>query len=942
MSFGSSSARRRLGAMVAAGAIALATFGGAAPGAVAGGRTSAGVRAVARPAAGRPAAGYDARTAGTAVAVGPRIAKARSSLARSLGTLGVLQSDPVTGTLRYVGRLDGFLTEASTAPASAVALRYVRANRRAFGLRLADLKTLRLRDDYVDALGTHHLSWIQRAGGLTLFGQGLRANVAKDGRLINVVGGPMRGLRAPTTTARMSAAGAIAGARRAVGSTGTDARDTATLALFPTGRGARLAWTTTTYVSPAETDLSVLDAVSGAVLYRDNLTDAGAPAVQTGTAEAWEYYPSDIATGGSGVAQSVTFPVFDGGALFGPNAWVFKDIKDDSYPDPSDDVAASDGLLDWSGYTAPLDTTTANQNCSTSVACTWDKNVGFSWKANTKHNAVQVYYFLNRFHDHLAGAPISFTDAAGNFEYGGTGGHDPVLGNASDGANTAGGGFPDLGHVDNANMTTPPDGTAPTMQMYLFRKLNRFGLPDVASANGGDDAEVVYHEYTHGLSNRLVLYPGGNSGLDNQQANSMGEGWSDWYALDFLVGEGYKPNPAGDGNLVMGALSFGGDLRSQPVDCPVGSPSPNCPGTTDAGPGGYTFGDFGLIGGGPEVHADGEIWLETLWDLRRDLGRNATEELVTRGMELSPPSPSFLDMRNAILQADVVANGGANEAAIWNVFANRGMGYFASSLGGGDVYPVEDFGLPPDCAVVTCNTVSGTVTDKATGAPVEGVTVGIAGLDSGFATSLSDVTAANGTYSIANVPQHDAYAALNFRGGGYEPNAVTDLVVNGNETVDNALNRDWASLEGGATLRKYTPPDYAEFCGSNANGAFDLNLGNGWPSDSPGNDSSGVGGARKATVELPKSVDVTSFGVASGGTCGDGPDSAVKGFEIWTRTASGDWRKAFAGSAPANGRLKTYTPTKGTKNVRFIRFVMVSNHGNPAFMDVLEVTVRGT
>ena len=285
--------------------------------------------------------------------------------------------------------------------------------------------------------------------------------------------------------------------------------------------------------------------MSGAVLYRDNLTDAGAPAVQTGTAEAWEYYPSDIATGGSGVAQSVTFPVFDGGALFGPNAWVFKDIKDDSYPDPSDDVAASDGLLDWSGYTAPLDTTTANQNCSTSVACTWDKNVGFSWKANAKHDAVQVYYFLNRFHDHLAGAPISFTDAAGNFEYGGTGGHDPVLGNASDGANTAGGGFPDLGHVDNANMTTPPDGTPPTMQMYLFRKLNRFGLPDVASANGGDDAEVVYHEYTHGLSNRLVLYPGGNSGLDNQQADSMGEGWSDWYALDFLVGEGYKPNPAG-------------------------------------------------------------------------------------------------------------------------------------------------------------------------------------------------------------------------------------------------------------------------------------------------------------------------------------------------------------------------------------------------------------
>jgi hypothetical protein len=183
---------------------------------------------------------------------------------------------------------------------------------------------------------------------------------------------------------------------------------------------------------------------------------------------------------------------------------------------------------------------------------------------------------------------------------------------------------------------------------------------------------------------------------------------------------------------------------------------------------------------------------------------------------------------------------------------------------------------------------------------------------------------------------------LFFHGGGYEPTSVADLVVDGDEVIDTTMRRDWASLEGGATLVKYTPPDYAAFCGSNANGAFDLNLGNGWPSDSPQNDSSGVGGPRKATVRLPAVVDVTSFGVASGGTCGDGPDAAVKGFEIWTRTAGGDWRKAFVGSAPATGKLKTYVPTKGKKNVRFIRFVMVSNHGNSAFMDVLEVSVRGT
>jgi hypothetical protein len=35
------------------------------------------------------------------------------------------------------------------------------------------------------------------------------------------------------------------------------------------------------------------------------------------------------------------------------------------------------------------------------------------------------------------------------------------------------------------------------------------------------------------------------------------------------------------------------------------------------------------------------------------------------------------------------------------------MGYFASSLGGGDVTPVEDVALPPNCSVVACNTASG-------------------------------------------------------------------------------------------------------------------------------------------------------------------------------------------------------------------------------------------
>ena len=83
-------------------------------------------------------------------------------------------------------------------------------------------------------------------------------------------------------------------------------------------------------------------------------------------------------------------------------------------------------------------------------------------------------------------------------------------------------------------------------------------------------------------------------------------------------------------------------------------------------------------------------------------------------------------MRNAIIQADVVENAGANGDTLWQVFADRGMGYFASSVGGGDLHPVEDFALPPDCSVDPCHEVSGTVTDKVTGEPLEGATVGFA------------------------------------------------------------------------------------------------------------------------------------------------------------------------------------------------------------------------
>ena len=145
--------------------------------------------------------------------------------------------------------------------------------------------------------------------------------------------------------------------------------------------------------------------------------------------------------------------------------------------------------------------------------------------------------------------------------------------------------------------------------------------------------------------------------------------------------------------LYVGA---GQGIRSEATDCPVGSTSAACPGTKGASTGGYTYGDFGRIFDATgDVHATGEIWAQTLWDLRGALGPRLTESLVTRGMELSPTYPSFLDMRDAILQADQAVNRGAHARKIWKVFAQRGMGFLAGTVSGDDLHPVEDFSTPP-------------------------------------------------------------------------------------------------------------------------------------------------------------------------------------------------------------------------------------------------------
>jgi hypothetical protein len=895
----------------------------------------------AAPRAGR-ASSVDVLRAGEAVGVARRVAAARVALARSLGRFGIVQSDRVTGTLRFVGRLDGYLTRPSARPARRVAMGYVRSNRVAFGLTAADLRTFAFRQEYVDVAGTHHVSWIQRARGIPVFHNGLKASVAADGRLVNVSGSPVPGLRANAASPRLSAEAAVAAARAAAGATvaGPQASDDAHLVLFPMPRGARLAWRVVAWVAHDDLSMSVVDALTGAVLWRHSLTNDDA----VGTGVALDMYPGGDVPNGGGDLLPRSFPVFDGSALSGNNAHVYLDVNDDSAADPRDEVPAVSGT-DWS-YAPVFDTTTAEQNCSDHFYCTWDRSVPRDWRRNREWFAVQLFYFLNRFHDHLLTAPIGFTEAAGNFQAvnaSGTGeGGDPVQGEAIDGADTANG-RPDGGHVNNASMSTPPDGRSPTMQMYLQRKTPYW--PGIPTGDSGTEAETVYHEFTHGLSNRLVTFPDGTSGLVAQQSASMGEGWSDWYAVDFTDAQGWFHDTPADGDAILFRYSAGDRLafRTAAIDCPVDTTAPNCPGE-DAltGPGGYTYGDLGEIVGYPEIHADGEIWVQTLWEAREALGSDVMTSIVTRAMELSPPAPSFLDMRNAILQADRVAFGGIHQEVLWSIFAERGMGYFASTEGGNDVHPVEDFATPPDCASDPCGSISGTVRDRVTGDPLGGIAVEVVDPGSSLPTDLVDTTAPDGSFAIDDVPFH-TYAEILIDAPGFEPAEVTGFRVDGDETLHRRITRDWASLEGGAEIERFSPPDYSEH-GCGPNGAFDLLLGSGWGSDAPRSTAgSSFTGPRSVVVKLPRAVDISSFGFDPGAACGDPRDAAVKAFTIRTRTAGGAWMTAYRSStALPQGRLNLLRPRKGTKDVLYVRLVMRSNRGNALFMDMSELTVRGS
>ena len=292
--------------------------------------------------------------------------------------------------------------------------------------------------------------------------------------------------------------------------------------------------------------------------------------------------------------------------------------------------------------------------------------------------------------------------------------NDGLFGNAQ--AQGISGGAPNYAGRDNANMGTGADGTHAQTNMFLWQSLpGAFYAPCV---DGDFDMTVIGHEFGHMIENRMIGK--GVGARQGTHAGAMGEAFGDFDALEYLNEFHYAP-VAGSQPWTEGAYVTGNHynaIRDFLASEPMGGelPQPGVNPKTDP----LNLGDYGFDNVGPEVHADGEIWVAVEYDLRdlllgrypssgaaQDIacargrlpvaqcpGNRRWIQLYYDSMVLMPRNTTILQARDAMLAADVARFGGANQDLLWQGFAQRGFGQFATVTGNGDTDPVPDFSSP--------------------------------------------------------------------------------------------------------------------------------------------------------------------------------------------------------------------------------------------------------
>lgn len=773
-----------------------------------------------RPVAALPAvssATFDSRTRSAPLSATKSLSAAIRSMVRSVGSGARVTYDPLFATPRELLRYGGYLTGPARGTPVSIARGWISAHRAAFGLTAKDVRALTVSRDYINPTSrTQVITFTQMFGGLpAVFGGRLNVAVTRTGRILSFTGDarPSASLSAQPKLSMSSAVSALARSKApgdayrasVTGKTGIWTRfaqgpfggpQYARAAAFPTAQGVRPAYEVIFTSSTSDMIDAAVDSVTGKILYTQPLTASYADnspndSAATPPAMSSKQQPSLIA-GGMAAKKSgpegLAFPYYPG-APAAPNQ-VAEPFTGDPTASPAGWLnPAVNGLFTTQGNNVddhenwlatrpeanPFRPSSPNGQFLFPFQNNWGRSncAGSSYEQDVSQATTNLFYQHNRIHDEYYG--YGFTETAGNFQNNDFGrggvGNDAVQGDVQAGIQET------PQQLDNANFSTPPDGLPGITNMFLWETIpGSFIAPCV---DGDNDVSVSQHEYTHGMSTRMV---GGGEALGGEQAGAMGEGWSDFYALNHLFDAGLETQPI-EGIYVTGNAQRG--IRNYNyADSPL------------------NYGDLGYDIVGNEVHSDGEIWAATLWQLRQGLlaqygtkaGEKRTALLITAALADTAPNPSMLDARDGILTADQDLYKGKDTELIWKTFASRGMGSQAGSIGSADPDPDPSFASPNtgDNGHLAISTVD------ASGRAVAGISVFIGDYEARVTPSA--ITAGrNGTAQVNMVPgTYD----VTLQAPGWGSRTITGIKITAGATTTQAvtLRQNLASAVNGATI----------------------------------------------------------------------------------------------------------------------------------------------
>lgn len=490
-----------------------------------------------------------------------------------------------------ISRSDLGLTNPSNAAAADVVRGY---------LKHAD-RSLAVTREHQGARGVKHLLMQQSLGGRAVYGAYVKASLDAQGRLTSVIDASVAPGAVRKASLSASDARAAAFAFRFGASVPALYRDpVVTPVIVPMSDGAlEEGFVVETWALQSNDLWHTVVGADGTVVHQEHRTNSDSYFV-------YQVHP--------GVApQALVSGPGSAGTTESPSGWVASNTtvgnNVDAYLDRDNNNGADAGGRPVSAtqdfvYThdaAAAPTTVTNQMLAVS----------------------NLFYLNNVIHDKLH--RHGFNEAAGNFQANNFGrggaGNDPVNAEAQDGGGT-----------NNANFSTPGDGSRPRMQMYLWNTAT-------PSRDGDVDSDVVFHEYGHGLTWRMI------GSMSGGLAGAIGEGMSDTVACymngEDRIGEYVKNNNVG--------------IRR------------------------YRYEGYPLTYGaatGSSVHANGEIYAAAMWKLRSlwlSSGRTMDSlwSYVIDGMNYTPSNPEYEEMRDGILAAMPTQ---AEDCVVWDAFAQLGIG----------------------------------------------------------------------------------------------------------------------------------------------------------------------------------------------------------------------------------------------------------------------------